>query len=630
MKTKTFLSKIAVLLLLGGLSSACSNFEEINTDPTAANEQQVKPEYFLNNAIIGAQQDPHISERIFIIYWKNVARQNYSNGLNMGSDNDSYNSDYWRYLSEWLNNANTAIEIADKKVANGTADAYNENIKQVARIWRAYLLSELTDNFGPAPVTAFQGVNPTFDPVKDVYYYMIEELKDAQSKLNLSISGAAIRDYDAAYGYNWEKWQRYANSMRMRLAMRMSEVDPAKAKAEFEAAVSTNLYISNADQNFSVQEKDGWNPLAGVMSRAYTQMISATMNNLFIGLGGINTADQFTNADIKAKVKPANDMGIRYLNNFSTMSNDPSQGYYLDGLPNKMDPRAYKAFFLPGDVANPEYWSLATNQAATIKVSATRTDQLDTKYTWNSFSTGTWGAKASDIVLRGQNGRQPGMINKFRNSSQRRIFFASWESYYLIAEAALRGWATPMSDQAAYEQGVKDNFAYWGASNYVSQYLGSTDYNRAGTSVKYDHVTEPGATFTANYVDAYTGQAGTTQIAYPSNTIYKDGNVKNDKLTKIITQKYISAFPYLPLEAWSDHRRLGLPFFENPAVEQPMATMPQINTSNYTKNQVNFFPQRLRYPSSFRNADPENYTKAVSLLDGEDGIFTPLWWAKKK
>ncbi|MEJ5053071.1 SusD/RagB family nutrient-binding outer membrane lipoprotein [Sphingobacterium sp. MYb382] len=630
MKTKTILSKISVLLLLGGLSSSCSNFEDLNTDPTAANEQQVKPEYFLNNAIIGAQQDPHISERIFIIYWKNVARQNYSNGLNMGSDNDSYNSDYWRYLSEWLNNANTAIEIADKKVANGTADAYNENVKQVARIWRAYLLSELTDNFGPAPVTAFQGVNPTFDPVKDVYYYMIEELKDAQSKLNLSISGAAIKDYDASYGYNWEKWQRYANSMRMRLAMRMSEVDPAKAKTEFEAAVATNLYISNADQNFSVQEKDGWNPLAGVMSRAYTQMISATMNNLFIGLGGINTADQFTNADIKAKVKPANDMGIRYLNNFSTMSNDPSQGYYLDGLPNKMDPRAYKAFFLPGDVANPEYWSLATNQAATIKVSATRTDQLDTKYTWNSFSTGTWGAKASDIVLRGQNGRQPGMINKFRNSSQRRIFFASWESYYLIAEAALRGWATPMSDQAAYEQGVKDNFAYWGASNYVSQYLGSTDYNRAGTSVKYDHVTEPGATFTANYVDAYTGQAGTTQIAYPSNTIYKDGNVKNDKLTKIITQKYISAFPYLPLEAWSDHRRLGLPFFENPAVEQPMATMPQINASNYTKNQVNFFPQRLRYPSSFRNADPENYTKAVSLLEGTDDIFTPLWWAKKK
>jgi len=630
MKTKTILSKISVLLLLGGLSSSCSNFEDLNTDPTAANEQQVKPEYFLNNAIIGAQQDPHISERIFIIYWKNVARQNYSNGLNMGSDNDSYNSDYWRYLSEWLNNANTAIEIADKKVANGTADAYNENVKQVARIWRAYLLSELTDNFGPAPVTAFQGVNPTFDPVKDVYYYMIEELKDAQSKLNLSISGAAIKDYDASYGYNWEKWQRYANSMRMRLAMRISEVDPAKAKTEFEAAVSTNLYISNADQNFSVQEKDGWNPLAGVMSRAYTQMISATMNNLFIGLGGINTADQFTNADIKAKVKPANDMGIRYLNNFSTMSNDPSQGYYLDGLPNKMDPRAYKAFFLPGDVANPEYWSLATNQAATIKVSDTRTDQLDTKYTWNSFSTGTWGAKASDIVLRGQNGRQPGMINKFRNSSQRRIFFASWESYYLIAEAALRGWATPMSDQAAYEQGVKDNFAYWGASNYVSQYLGSTDYNRAGTSVKYDHVTEPGATFTANYVDAYTGQAGTTQIAYPSNTIYKDGNVKNDKLTKIITQKYISAFPYLPLEAWSDHRRLGLPFFENPAVEQPMATMPQINASNYTKNQVNFFPQRLRYPSSFRNADPENYTKAVSLLEGTDDIFTPLWWAKKK
>ncbi|VTP88849.1 Uncharacterised protein [Sphingobacterium daejeonense] len=87
----------------------------------------------------------------------------------MGIDDDSYTGDYWRYLSEWLNNANAAIEIADKQTANGTAQPYNENIKQVARIWRVYLMSELTDNFGPAPVAAFQGKNPEFNSVKDVY-----------------------------------------------------------------------------------------------------------------------------------------------------------------------------------------------------------------------------------------------------------------------------------------------------------------------------------------------------------------------------------------------------------------------------------------------------------------------------
>ncbi|VTP88837.1 Uncharacterised protein [Sphingobacterium daejeonense] len=172
------------------------------------------------------------------------------------------------------------------------------------------------------------------------------------------------------------------------------------------------------------KKKDGWDPLTGVMSRGWnTQLLSATLNNIFIGLGGVKTENQFDNPDLIAKIKDENDLGIRYLNNFSTMSNDPSQGYYLDGLPNKMDPRAYKAFFVPGNTSDPQYWAAASNQAASIKVSDTRTDEIDAKYTWNAFSTGTWGGKASTIVFRGQNGRIPGMINKFRTSTQKRLFF---------------------------------------------------------------------------------------------------------------------------------------------------------------------------------------------------------------
>lgn len=627
---KSTISKITIAVLLGISATSCSKFEDINTSPTAANENQVKPEFFLNNSIIGAQQDPHIAERVFVYAWKSAARHHYMNFINMGLDDDGYNGDYWRYLSEWLNNANAAIEIADKQKENGTAQAYHENVKQVARIWRAYLMSELSDNFGPAPIASFQGVNPEFNTVQEVYYYLLDELKDASSKIDANINGTDIKIYDAAYGFEWDKWIRYANSMRMRLAMRMSEVDANKAKTEFEAAVATNKFIENASQNFGVQEKDGWDPLSGPMSRSWnTQPLSATLNNLFIGLGGIKTEDQFENPDIKAKVKNEDDFGIRYLQNFSTMSNDPSQGFYLDGLPNKMDPRAYAAFFIPGNTSDPQYWSAASNQTATIKVSDSRTDTLNTKYTWNAFTTGTWGGKASTIVFRGQNGRIPGMINKFRTSTQKRLFFASWESYYLIAEAALRGWSTPMSDKVAYEKGIEENFKYWGVEGYLSDYIASTNYNRAGTSVKYDHVTEPPATYTVKFKDAYTNANSTAQIAYPENTIYKNGTVKNDKLTKIITQKYISTFPYLPLEAWNDHRRLGLPFFENPAVEQPIPTMPQITAANYTKNQINFFPQRMRYPSSFRTADEKNYNKAVSFLGGEDQIFTPLWWAKK-
>src|SRR3978361_2350714 len=48
--------------------------------------------------------------------------------------------------------------------------------------------------------------------------------------------------------------------------------------------------------------------------------------------------------------------------------------------------------------------------------------------------------------------------------------------------------------------------------------------------------------------------AGTVAVAYPKNDLYKSGTVRNDHLTKIITQKYLAQLPYLPLETWSDHR----------------------------------------------------------------------------
>ncbi|MGF7024415.1 MULTISPECIES: SusD/RagB family nutrient-binding outer membrane lipoprotein [Sphingobacterium] len=628
---KNTLSKIALAILLVSTATSCTKLEDINIDQTAANDQQVKPEYFLNNSIIGAQQDPGLAERLFIYSWKTAAHQQYFNFINIGQQSDDYNSLYWSSISGWLNNANATIEIAEKKTQNGTAAVYNQNMIQVARIWRAYLLSELSDNFGPIPTKGFQGVNPEFDAVKDVYYYLLTELKDAQSKIDPAVSNSGIENYDAAYGFKWDNWIRYANSMRMRLAMRLSEVDATKAKTEFEDAVKTNKYIETAAQNFGVQEKDGWDPLTGVMSRSWnTQLLSATLNNIFIGLGGIKTADQFTETEVLSKIKNEDDFGIRYLDNFSTMSNDPSQGYYLDGIPNKMDPRAYKAFFIPGHTSDPQYWTDASNQDAQIKKPDGTTLNFKTSYTWNAFTSGTWGAKSSNMVLRAQNGRIPGMIKKFRTSTQKRLFFASWESYFLIAEAALRGWSTPISDKVAYEKGISENFNYWEVSSYLGQYLASENYNRVGTSVKYDHTTEPAATFTVKYKDGYTNATGTAAIKYPENTIYKNGAIKNDKLTKIITQKYIASFPYLCLEAWNDQRRLGLPFFENPAVETAIATMPQLTSANYTKNQVDFFPQRTSYPSSFRNADQANYDKAVSLLGGSDGVFTPLWWAKQK
>ena len=82
---------------------------------------------------------------------------------------------------------------------------------------------------------------------------------------------------------------------------------------------------------------------------------------------------------------------------------------------------------------------------------------------------------------------------------------------------------------------------------------------------------------------------------------------------------------------WNDHRRLGLPFFDIPNNETVLTGSDMENTwtsTTYMTGQTRqVFPQRLRYPSSLKNADPEGYSKALGLLGGNDNTVTPLWWA---
>lgn len=627
---------LAAIIFLG----SCSDFEEINRDPNAANEGDIKVQYIINKSITDAQQDPNIAERAFVLYWRRAGRQDRSSGINLGTYNNDWSSEYYNYVSGWLKSATQAVDLADKQIeANQFAVEYDrlmtKNLKQVARIWRAYLMSEFTDNFGPLPIEAFKGTNPEFSSVKDVYYFMLEELKDAAQNMDINVQPQDIdKKFDRAYQYNFSKWVKYANSMRMRLAMRLSEVDAAKAKAEFEDAAKGALILT-ADDMFAVKERDGWDPLTGVMSRPWNALLmSNTLNNLMINLGNVKTADVL-GSSYASYVKPKGYMGKRFQDQYSSYTNDPSIGFFFDGLHNTMDPRAYKLYAIPGDFTSPDAQFTSEDDLGKLERSIyADKDQknliasVNLKFTWNTIPGGSWGDMSAKNQVIGSL-YNPILVKKYRNNSQRRIFFASWETYFLMAEASLRGWSTPVSAKDAYERGIKDSFDYHGVGSFYNTYIASTDYNRVGTSVNWNHIAEPPATVEMDMIDGYTNEAKKYTYKYPVATQTSYKKALNDQMTKVITQKFIAQNPWLPLETWNDYRRVGLPFFENMVVEAPLTNLPALTKDNVrTTQQPNFFPQRLKYPASLENSNPQGYKKALELLGGPDAVLTPLWWAK--
>ena len=635
---------------------SCSDFDEVNTNPTAAGEEYVKPQYALNNSIGQAQMNPGTAERIVVYNWASAARIcGEMSFLNVGRYSDDYTSSYYYPdLSASIKNATLAITAVENQLEAATTTAHEKeffpNIKQFARIWRAYLISEFVDNFGPYPIESFLGENPVFNSEKDDYEFILKELKEAAAAINTSVLPVEAEGKCDPFDnvkYDPVKWQKYANSLRMRLAMRLSNIDKATAQTEFEDAAKGNKILT-ADEMFAVKENDGWDVFSGVYTRSFDdQVLSSTVANLLTNLGGIKVTEQ--RSDLASYVKPANYLGIKYDRHYVANTDNPTKQYWLDGMPENLDPRALKIFCLPDDENAENYIDKYNDRTAKDFVLYTVDEngnpipnkdnpgeiKIDATRCWNGYPAGSRGGWSPTLAYNQlvTNGYGPGctlpMLGKDYCKGKSRIFFAAWETYFLLAEASLYGWNTGTTAKEAYENGIKASFEYFGVSEYVNDYLNSTNYNRVGTSVKFDHTTEPTAE-QMTYVDGYSKEQKTVTYEYPtaSKTLY--GKALNDHLTKIITQKFIAQTPYLVLEMWSDFRRLGLPFFEIPANESSMTGSDMVNVWNPNSwkdgQKWEFYPQRMRYPSSLENADPEGYKQAVELLGGSDNIITPLWW----
>ena len=635
---------------------SCSDFDEVNTNPTAAGEEYVKPQYALNNSIGQAQMNPGTAERIVVYNWASAARIcGEMSFLNVGRYSDDYTSAYYYPdLSASIKNATLAITAVENQLEAATTTAHEKeffpNVKQFARIWRAYLISEFVDNFGPYPIESFLGENPVFNSEKDDYEFILKELKEAAAAINTSVLPVEAEGKCDPFDnvkYDPVKWQKYTNSLRMRLAMRLSNIDKATAQTEFEDAAKGNKILT-ADEMFAVKENDGWDVFSGVYTRSFDdQVLSSTVANLLTNLGGIKVTEQ--RSDLASYVKPANYLGIKYDRHYVANTDNPTKQYWLDGMPENLDPRALKIFCLPDDENAENYIDKYNDRTAKDFVLYTVDEngnpipnkdnpgeiKIDATRCWNGYPAGSRGGWSPTLAYNQlvTNGYGPGctlpMLGKDYCKGKSRIFFAAWETYFLLAEASLYGWNTGTTAKEAYENGIKASFEYFGVSEYVNDYLNSTNYNRVGTSVKFDHTTEPTAE-QMTYVDGYSKEQKTVTYEYPtaSKTLY--GKALNDHLTKIITQKFIAQTPYLVLEMWSDFRRLGLPFFEIPANESSMTGSDMVNAWNPNSwkdgQKWEFYPQRMRYPSSLENADPEGYKQAVELLGGSDNIITPLWW----
>lgn len=131
-----------------------------------------------------------------------------------------------------------------------------KNAFYITRIYWAFLASMQTDTYGDIPLSAyvqakFVDENSIYDTQEKAYDIIFRLLEQATDSI---VPGACSFKFgpteDLCYAGDEEKWLRFANTLRLRLALRISNVDPERAQAEGEAAMASPWgLLRNDDDN---------------------------------------------------------------------------------------------------------------------------------------------------------------------------------------------------------------------------------------------------------------------------------------------------------------------------------------------------------------------------------------------
>jgi len=157
----------------------------------------------------------------------------------------------------------------------------------LASIWWVYVFHHWTDYVGPIPY--FRAGEPAtsvaYDSQDKIYDDFFKRLAAATEVLKTKTSETPYGSYDLVYGGDVNKWIKFANTLRLRLALRVSKVDPARAKTEAEAAVAGGVLTTSPDDDALVKRSAKGNDYNGlsIMSDWNEFRMSASMESVLKG-----------------------------------------------------------------------------------------------------------------------------------------------------------------------------------------------------------------------------------------------------------------------------------------------------------------------------------------------------------
>ena len=572
---KNIVSLAVLAVIGGGMFSSCSDEHmiEVNTDDTKT--PNVNPNNLLTTGMLQTYGDFDMMDT-YRCYITGFA-QYYSGGWNVATyaGQNMQNNEYSRKMWDKL------YGVALKNIVQGIHDSADKpNVNSAMRIYRVYLLSMIVDTYGDAPckeagLASISGVRyPKYDTQEEAYKFFFEELKDAVSKFK--DGGDKISGDVSTMGGSITQWKKFANSLRMRFAMRISEVDPEWAQKEFEEAYKTNLYISKPADNVMVK----------YLKKSFTfykgaEELDFRMNALAEMLYGQDpTSPTFICKTLYKYMESKNDPRLSriarcYLN--PTRIETGAEGYYdmTDDIiawgkeKRESDPSS-KAGIQPNEVG--EAWYNAWPTIPEPK----EIPEFERLVNENPiFNESNFPARMT----------RPFLNIAFNQADCPGVVFTSAETLFLLAEAAHNGWKVDKEAEDYYKSGVQESMEFLN-SNYSIKAITDGEIK--------------------DYINA--------------------NPIGSNPKESINLQAWILHMTN-PVEGWANQRRSNYPLLRDRRDVPNEANMSL--GEDFNKMTV---PCRLKYPMLEEENNAANYKEATARQKDADGQYSwhaRVWWDVK-
>lgn len=550
----------------GVAMTSCSDdtLSNINTDKTKVSN--LDPNAQLTTALLQTYGDFSLMDtyRNYITGFT----QHFAGGWNVtnyaGSNfaEDDISRRIWdRYYEISIKNLVDAIHKSEDK----------PNLNAALRIHRVYLTAVLADIYGDVPASEaglgyISGIStPKYDTVEELYNWFFEELTACEALLGTgtdNISGDVT-----SMGGDVAQWKKYANALRMRYAMRISDVNPQKAQDEFEKAVAAGAISSAADDVYIKYADSPYTYYDG--ANDYDFRTNALSEILY---GQDATSPTFVSSTLFYQMQRTADPRLyricRHYYNIKRSQVKPDKEENID-LTDEV--QSYFERTQTGEEpCNPgaAWYSDWMNVPATSELP---TLQKKADIDANTYDNSDFRARAM----------RPQLNIDFEMPNTPGDLMSYAEVEFLLAEAKTKGWNVSGDAESHYEAGVRASMQLLNNHYLTSNKISDDEIN---AFIAHNPLGE------------------------------------NPKET-INTQAWILHMMN-PSEAWANMRRSDYPAILD-------RTRLGIFTNGFTYTDADMtMPNRLRYPELEAQYNSANYKAAIERMGGTDNWHSKLYWDK--